>query len=78
MLADGLALGGDTAAADDAYRRSVDLLEEQGRWRDAANACRAWAHMLREQGRDQETMDALDRAAELGMRGSPEAARTER
>jgi transcriptional regulator with XRE-family HTH domain len=78
MLADGLALGGDTAAADEAYRRSVDLLEEQGRWRDAANACRAWAHMLREQGRDQETMDALDRAAELGMRGSPEAARTER
>jgi transcriptional regulator with XRE-family HTH domain len=78
MLADGLALGGETAAADGAYRLGVDLLEQQGRWRDAANACRAWAHMLRDQGSDEEAMDALDRAAELGMRASPDAARVER
>jgi len=34
--------------------------------------------MLRDQGRDEEAMDALDRAAELGMRASPDASRVER
>jgi transcriptional regulator with XRE-family HTH domain len=77
-LADGLALSGDKAAAADAYAKAVELLESQGRWRPAANACRAWAHMLRDQGRDEEAMDALDRAAELGMRASPDASRVER
>jgi tetratricopeptide (TPR) repeat protein len=77
-LADGLALSGDKTGAGDAYARAVELLESQGRWRPAANACRAWAHMLRDQGRDQEAMDALDRAAELGMRASPDASRVER
>jgi tetratricopeptide (TPR) repeat protein len=77
-LADGLALSGDKDGADDAYTKAVELLESQGRWRPAANACRAWAHMLREQGRDHEAMDALDRAAELGMRASPDASRVER
>ena len=77
-LADGLALSGDKAAAGDAYAKAVELLESQGRWRPAANACRAWAHMLRDQGRDEEAMDALDRAAELGMRASPDASRVER
>jgi tetratricopeptide (TPR) repeat protein len=78
VLADGLALGGEIEAADEAYRRAVDLLEQQGRWRDAAGACRAWAHMLRDQGRDKEAMDALDRAAELGLRAAPDAAHAER
>ena len=77
-LADGLALSGDKDGAGDAYTKAVELLESQGRWRPAANACRAWAHMLREQGRDHEAMDALDRAAELGMRASPDASRVER
>jgi transcriptional regulator with XRE-family HTH domain len=77
VLADGLALGGDVGAADDAYRRAVDLLEEQGRWRDAASTCRAWAHMLRDLGRDEQAMDALDRAAGLGMRAAPDAAPSE-
>jgi transcriptional regulator with XRE-family HTH domain len=77
VLADGLALGGEIEAADEAYRRAVDLLEQQGRWRDATNACRALAHMLRDQGRDQQAMDALDHAAELGMRVAPDAARAE-
>jgi transcriptional regulator with XRE-family HTH domain len=78
VLADALALRGETDAADEAYSRAVELLETQGRWRDAANACRAWAHMLREQGRDQQALDVLDRAAELGVRASPDATRVER
>jgi len=76
-LADGLALAGDTAAAGDAFRRAVDLLERQGRWRDAMNACRNWARMLRQTGSEVEALDVLDRAAELGMRAAPDAAHAE-
>jgi transcriptional regulator with XRE-family HTH domain len=75
-LADGLALGGDVSAAGDAYQTASDLLEQQGRWRDATNACRAWARMLREQGDEQRAIDVLDRAAELGTRAAPDGART--
>jgi transcriptional regulator with XRE-family HTH domain len=75
-LANGLALNGDVQAADEAFTRAVDLLVEQGRWRDATNACRAWARMLREQGDEQRAIDVLDRAAELGTRAAPEGART--
>jgi transcriptional regulator with XRE-family HTH domain len=77
-LADGLALQGETGPADAAYRESVDVLESEGRWRPAANACRAWGNLLRAGGREAEAMDALDRAAELGMRATPQHARSER
>jgi transcriptional regulator with XRE-family HTH domain len=77
-LAEGLAVSGDFDAAADAYRRAVDLLEEHGRWRDAASASRAWAHMLRQQGRDEQALDVLDRAAEFGVRAAPGNARVER
>ena len=75
---DGLALGGEIGAATRRIRSAVDLLEQQGRWRDAASACRAWANMLRDSGRDEQAMDVLDRAAELGMRATPDAAHAER
>ena len=77
-LADGLTLAGDTPGADEAYHRAVDLLEEHGRWRDAANACRAQARMLRQAGDERQAMDVLDRAAELGTRGTPAEAHAER
>jgi transcriptional regulator with XRE-family HTH domain len=76
-LGDGLTLVGDTEAAGDAYRRGVDLLESEGRWRDATTACRAWARMLRQVGREQQALDVLDRAAELAMRAAPADARVE-
>jgi hypothetical protein len=34
--------------------------------------------MLRQAGREAEALDVLDRAAALGMRATPEGARTER
>lgn len=71
VLADALALAEDTAGADEAYARAVDLLEEQRLWRDATQACRGWARMLRSTGREQQALDVLDRAAELGLRGLP-------
>jgi tetratricopeptide (TPR) repeat protein len=77
-LGDALTLAAETPAADEAYRRSVALLEEQGRWRDAATTCRAWARMLRQVGREQQALDVLDRAAELGMRATPADTRVER
>jgi tetratricopeptide (TPR) repeat protein len=72
-LGDALALRGDTGEADAAYRDAVDALEATGRWRPAANACRAWGNMLRNGGREAEALDVLDRAAELGMRATPQA-----
>jgi transcriptional regulator with XRE-family HTH domain len=71
-LGDALALRGDVGDADIAYREAVDTLEAGGRWRPAANACRAWSHMLRDAGREAEALDVLDRAAELGMRATPQ------
>jgi len=77
-LADALALTGERQEADEAYRRAVDLLEKQGLWRDAAQACRGWGRMLRQEGREDQALDVLERAAELGMRASPADARVER
>jgi transcriptional regulator with XRE-family HTH domain len=77
-LGDAHALSGDTEAADEAFRQGVGLLEEQGQWRDATNACRSWARMLRQVGREQQALDVLDRAADLAMRATPADARVER
>jgi tetratricopeptide (TPR) repeat protein len=74
-LADALALAGDVEGATGAYAETVDLLEGAARWRNASAACRAWGRLLREHGREQQAMDVLDRAAELGTRAAPEGAR---
>jgi transcriptional regulator with XRE-family HTH domain len=70
-LADGLALEGATSDADDAYRQAVQLLEARRQWREATQACRAWARMLRAAGREEQALDVLDRAAEMGLRAVP-------
>jgi transcriptional regulator with XRE-family HTH domain len=77
-LADGLALSGEYPGADEAYRRAADLLEAQGRWRDATEACRAWARLLRTNGHEEQALDVLDRATELGLRATPADAHVER
>ena len=77
-LGDGLALAGEHPGADEAYRRAADLLEAQGRWRDATQACRSWAQMLRATGHEEQALDVLDRATELGLRAAPTDARSER
>ena len=77
-LADALTLTGDRVAAGDAYREAVSILESESRWRPAANACRAWGHLLRSSGKEADALDVLDRAAELGMRATPQHARAER
>lgn len=71
-LGEGLALGGDVDASTDAFGRGVDLLEQNRRWREAAEAGRAWARVLRDAGRQEEALDALDRSAGFALRLSPE------
>jgi tetratricopeptide (TPR) repeat protein len=67
-LADATALKGGADEANSTYERSVTLLSEQGRWRDAANACRSWGRFLRKAGRESEALDVLERAADLAAR----------
>jgi tetratricopeptide (TPR) repeat protein len=77
-LGDGLSLTDEATAANTAYAESVELLEGQGRWRPAATTALAWGRMLRQNGREAEALDVLDRAAALGMRATPDGARAER
>jgi tetratricopeptide (TPR) repeat protein len=70
-LADALTLAGDLQAAQGSYRHAVDLLENQGRLRDAARTCRAWSRMLRQSKQEAEALDVLERATALGLKASP-------
>jgi tetratricopeptide (TPR) repeat protein len=77
-LGDGLALEGQSPAAEEAFRRAADMLETSGRWRDAANVCRAWARVLRDSQDEQQALDVLERAAELATRAQPAETHAER
>jgi transcriptional regulator with XRE-family HTH domain len=70
-LGEGLGLQGEHAAADEAYRRAVDLLEEQRQWREGSETCRAWASLLQSSGRERQAITVLERAAELALRARP-------
>lgn len=67
-LAEALALLGDTDGAAEAFRDAVESFEQAGQVHDAAQAYRSWGRILRDAGREREALDALDRAAELGVR----------
>jgi tetratricopeptide (TPR) repeat protein len=70
-LAEGLALQGKVDEAVDAFSRSVDALDRTAQFREAAQACRRWAKVLRDAGRDVEALDALERATDYAVRGQP-------
>ncbi|MEZ5102211.1 MAG: helix-turn-helix domain-containing protein [Thermoleophilia bacterium] len=57
----------DTEGADQCYRRAVDQLASGGEWREAVQACQAWAETLRKAGRHEQAYDVLQRATELGL-----------
>jgi transcriptional regulator with XRE-family HTH domain len=73
-LAEGLALVGQPDAANVAYGRAVELLEQSYRWREADQACRSWARFLRDTGSDAEAREADDRAARLAEHSRASAA----
>ncbi len=77
-LADALSLAGEANDASATYKQAVDLLELTGQFRSASTAARSWGRLLREQGQESDALDVLDRAAELGMRATPEGIRAER
>jgi tetratricopeptide (TPR) repeat protein len=66
----GLARTGDVDGADGAFREAVSLLRQRSEWREAVQACRAWADALRHAGRSAEAFDVLETAAELAERAS--------
>jgi len=77
-LGDGLTLQDEIEAANEAYRRAVDLLSEQKRWREATQACQAWGRMLRKAGREEQAFDVLERASGLSLHLAPAPAGADR
>jgi transcriptional regulator with XRE-family HTH domain len=77
-LADGLALQQRHDEADATYAQAVEVLEQRRRWREATQAARAWARMLRAAGREPAALEVLERAAELGLRAMPADVRSDR
>jgi tetratricopeptide (TPR) repeat protein len=77
-LGDGLTRQDEIDAANEAYRRAVDLLSEQRRWREATQACQSWGRMLRKVGREEQAFDVLERAAELSLHLAPATAGADR
>jgi tetratricopeptide (TPR) repeat protein len=65
-LAEGYGLEGDIDSADATFRQAVELLAGHRPSRDSAAACRSWAKLLRRAGREQEALDVLERAVEIG------------
>jgi tetratricopeptide (TPR) repeat protein len=67
-LAEGHAESGELSPAVESFAAAVDVLSEHSRWREASEACRAWAGALRRAGRDEQALDVLERASELALR----------
>jgi len=67
-LAEGFALEHDVEAAIDAFQKAIVILEASASWREAAEASRRCAKVLRESGRDVEALDMLERATDLAAR----------
>jgi transcriptional regulator with XRE-family HTH domain len=62
-LAEAHARRGETDAACDAFALAAGIFESHGRLQEAAATCRAWGAVLRKEGRGDEALDVLDRAA---------------
>ncbi len=56
---------GDTDLADRSHRTAIEVLVHQGASRHLADAYRAFGKFLRGQAREQEALDAFERAADL-------------
>lgn len=67
-LAEGLVLENEIEAAIEAFHKAIGLLESNARWREAAEASRRCAKVLRDTGRDVEALDVLERATDLAAR----------
>jgi tetratricopeptide (TPR) repeat protein len=75
-LGRGLAAKGESAEAEKALRRAIELLSGRQVWREAAGAARDLARLLRALGQTAEAVATLEQAAELGMRIGGQASRS--
>lgn len=57
----------DIAAAHDAYRRAVELLNEHGERQERVRAHREWVEALRSRGEDERALEAFQLASELAL-----------
>jgi len=71
-LAEGHTQQNDREAAEHAFRRAVDVLAANHRWREAAEVARAWAGALRDAGRLADALEVLDRSTEFMLQLSPD------
>ena len=65
-LAEARALNDDADGANEAFRQATDLLGEHGHRRHHVEAYRAWGKFLRRAGREEQALEVLERAADLG------------
>jgi tetratricopeptide (TPR) repeat protein len=72
-LARGLELKGETASAEEAFRRGMELLSGQGRWREAEQAARSWSRVLADAGRKDDAAELDERAEEFAARAGAAA-----
>lgn len=59
---------GNSDAAEAAFKAALAGMEERRRWREATRVAREWARLLREQGREAEAHDVLERAVSFTER----------
>jgi tetratricopeptide (TPR) repeat protein len=66
---------GDIEAAGAAFKAAVDLMEQRGHHREAAQIARDWARTVRTAGRDAEAFEIMERATLLAVRSMGAEAR---
>jgi transcriptional regulator with XRE-family HTH domain len=71
-LAEGLALRNELDPASAAFARAVELLAEHRRWREAVEASKVWARLLRSAGRNEHALDVLERSANFPFQAVPD------
>ena len=69
-LAQAHALRGEVDEANRTFRTAVELLDQGGDWREAVQACRAWADLLRDANRTADAFEVLEQAADLAEKAS--------
>ena len=59
---------GEAGAAIESFEKAVEQLEQGGEWREALGVYRAWARALQSLGREQDALDAMERATLVRVR----------
>jgi tetratricopeptide (TPR) repeat protein len=77
VIAEARAAEGATAEAERAFAEAAQLLDRHGAPRERAGCYRAWGRLLRDEGREAEALDVLERAADFAaeIRGDAAARR---